>query len=175
MCTTVVTHPCDIPPLAQTCLVMLCIYTSYSIHDVLFVVWLAFDRLISLHVFIPQWLVQFGKVPIMTANTQHSCATVNQVALKSDCTHKGCQSLLKLVQLSDFLLKIYMHFHRAQHREHLFIPLQATDPEGTITMVTVNGRSFTQQLKTKDTAVQETNPATPGQIVFGTLTIPVNR
>ena len=30
MCTyTVLTHPCDIPPLAQTCLMMLCIYTSW--------------------------------------------------------------------------------------------------------------------------------------------------
>ena len=64
------------------------------------------------------------------------------------------------------------HFGRSQQ---LHIPLQATDPEGTITMVTVNGRSFTRQIKTEDTAVQETTPATPGQIVFGTLTIPVNR
>ena len=67
------------------------------------------------------------------------------------------------------------HFHMAQHREQLLIPLQATDPEGTITMVTVNGRSFTRQINTEDTAVQETNPAIPGQIVVGTLTIPVNR
>ena len=66
-------------------------------------------------------------------------------------------------------------FHRVQHREHHLPPVQATDPGGTITMVTVNGRSFTRQIKTKDTAVQETNPATPGQIVFGTFTIPVNR
>jgi len=41
-------------------------------------------------------------------------------------------------------------------------------------MVTANGRSFTQKIKTENTAVQETNPATPGQLVFGTLTIPVN-
>ena len=67
-----------------------------------------------------------------------------------------------------------MHIHRAQHREQLLIPLQATNSEESITMVTANGRSFTQQMKTKDTAVQETNPAIPGQIVFGTLTIPVN-
>ena len=67
------------------------------------------------------------------------------------------------------------HFGRGQHREQLHVPLQATDPEGTITMVTVNGRSFIRQIKTEDTAVQETNRATPGQIVFGTLTIPVNR
>ena len=66
-------------------------------------------------------------------------------------------------------------FYRAQHREHLLTPLQETDPGGTITMVTVNGRSFTQQIKTVNTAIQETNQATSGQIVFGTLTIPVNR
>ena len=45
-------------------------------------------------------------------------------------------------------------------------PLQATDPGGTITVVTASGRSFTQQINTEDTAVQETNPATPGQLVF---------
>ena len=65
-----------------------------------------------------------------------------------------------------------MHFHRAQHREHL-APLQATDTRGTITMVTESGRSFTRQIKTEDTAVQETNPAIPGQLVVGTLTISV--
>ena len=83
--------------------------------------------------------------------------------------------LLKLAQLSNFLLKICMHFHRAQHREHVLTPLQATDSEGTITMVTESGRSFTRQIKTEDTAVQETNPATPGELVFGTFSIPVNR
>ena len=66
------------------------------------------------------------------------------------------------------------HFCRGQHREHL-IPLQAADSGGAITMVTASGRSFTIQIKTEDTAVQETNPATPGQIVFGTFSIPVNR
>ena len=81
--------------------------------------------------------------------------------------------LLKLAQLSNFLLKICMHFHRAQHREHVLTPLQATDSEGTITMVTASGRSFTRQIKTEDTAVQETNPATPGELVVGTLTISV--
>ena len=66
------------------------------------------------------------------------------------------------------------HFHRVQVRECLLTPLQATDPGGTITMVTASGRSFTRKLKTEDTAAQETNRATPGQIVFGTFTIPVN-
>ena len=56
--------------------------------------------------------------------------------------------------------------YRLQHREYL-TPLQATDPGGTITMVTASGRSFTQQIKTEDTAVQETNQITPGQLVFG--------
>ena len=65
-------------------------------------------------------------------------------------------------------------FHRVQHREHL-PPVQATDPGGTITMVTASGRSFTIAIKTDDTAVQETNPATPGELVLGTFSIPVNR
>ena len=60
-----------------------------------------------------------------------------------------------------------IHSHRLQHREVLLTPLQATDPGGTITMVTASGRSFTQQIKTEDTAVQETNPATPGELVLG--------
>jgi len=59
-----------------------------------------------------------------------------------------------------------MYFHRVQHREHLLTPLPATDPGGTITMVTASGRSFTQQINTEDTPVQETNPATPGQLVL---------
>ena len=42
-------------------------------------------------------------------------------------------------------------------------------------MVTARGKSFTRQIKTEDTAVQETSPATPGQLVVGTLTIPVNQ
>ena len=33
-------------------------------------------------------------------------------------------------------------------------------------MVTASGRSFTQQINTEDNAVQETNPATPGQLVL---------
>ena len=61
-----------------------------------------------------------------------------------------------------------------QHRECLLTPLQATDPGGIIAMVTANGRSFTRQIKTEDIAVQETNPAIPGELVLGTLTIPVN-
>ena len=40
-------------------------------------------------------------------------------------------------------------------------------------MVTASGRSFTRQIKTEDIAVQETNPATPGELVVGTLTISV--
>ena len=64
-----------------------------------------------------------------------------------------------------------LHFCRGQHREHVLTPLQATDQGGTITMVTASGRSFTQQIKTEDTAVQETNPATLGQLVVETLTI----
>ena len=58
------------------------------------------------------------------------------------------------------------HIRNAPYREHL-APVQATDPEDTITMVTGSGRSFTRQIKTEDTAVQETNPATPGELVLG--------
>ena len=55
--------------------------------------------------------------------------------------------------------------YRIPYKEHP-TPLQATDPGGTITMVTASGRSFTQQINTEDTAVQETNSATPGQLVL---------
>ena len=71
-----------------------------------------------------------------------------------------------------------VHFHREdQHTEVLLTPLQATDAEETITMVTASGRIFIRQLKTEneDIAVQETNPATPGQIVFGSFSIPVRQ
>ena len=61
-------------------------------------------------------------------------------------------------------------FYRVQHREHL-TPLQATDTGGTITIVTASGRSFTQQINTEDTAVQETSPATTGQIVLANWSI----
>ena len=43
-----------------------------------------------------------------------------------------------------------------------------------VTMVTASGRCLTRQIKTEDTAVQETNAATPGEFVFGTLTTLVN-
>ena len=66
---------------------------------------------------------------------------------------------------------VAMYFHRVQHREHLLTPLPATDPGGTITMVTASGRSFTQQINTEDTAVQETNPAIPGQLVLANWSI----
>ena len=52
--------------------------------------------------------------------------------------------------------------YRVPYRE----PLPATDPGGTNTMVTASRRSFTQQLDTENTAVQETNAATPGQLVL---------
>ena len=64
-----------------------------------------------------------------------------------------------------------IHFHRIQCKEHRLTPLQATDPGGTITMVTASGRSFTRQIKTEDTTVQETNPATSGQLVLGNWSI----
>ena len=54
--------------------------------------------------------------------------------------------------------------YRVPYRKHP-TPLPETDPGGTITMVTSSGRSFTQQINTEDTAVQETNPAIPGQLV----------
>ena len=66
-----------------------------------------------------------------------------------------------------------MHIHNAPPREVLLTSLQATDPGGTITMVTASGRSFTRQIKTEDTAVQETNPATQGELVFGNWSIPL--
>ena len=81
----------------------------------------------------------------------------------------GCGAQLLLLKRDRLLIvAILIHFHRVQ--DHLLTPLQATDPGGTITMVTGSGRSFNQQIKTEDTAVQETNPATLGQLVFETLT-----
>ena len=65
--------------------------------------------------------------------------------------------------------------HRVQQREHLLTPLQATDPGGTITMVTGSGRSFIRQINTEDTPVQETNSATSGELVLGTFIGPVKR
>ena len=60
-----------------------------------------------------------------------------------------------------------LHSHRVEHREHLLTPMQATDPGGTIAMVTGSGRSFTQQINTEDTAVQETISTTLGELVLG--------
>ena len=86
---------------------------------------------------------------------------IMQLAIYHVITH----ILPKIVELPTF--NSHMHSHRVQHREVLLAPLQATDPGGTITMVTGSGRSFTRQIKTEDTAVQETNHATPGQLVLG--------
>ena len=64
---------------------------------------------------------------------------------------------------------IYTHvLHRVEHSEVLSTPLQETDPRGTITIVAPTGRELIQQIKTnkEDTCVQETNPASAGQIVF---------
>ena len=61
---------------------------------------------------------------------------------------------------------IPLHSHRVESREVLLTPLQATDQGETITMVTTSDGSFTQ-INTEDIALQETNPATPGQLVFG--------
>ena len=72
----------------------------------------------------------------------------------------------KIAELPNFLSNL-LHPYRVQHIECLLTPLQATDPGGTITMVTGSGRSFIRQIRTEDTAVQETNPATPGQLVLG--------
>ena len=79
--------------------------------------------------------------------------------------YRDCSLLFRIHWYIQTII-VPMHFHRVQHREHLLTPLPATDPGGTITTVTANGRSFTQQINTEDTAVQETNPATPGQLVL---------
>ena len=69
--------------------------------------------------------------------------------------------------LTFFQLSITIHIHRVESRECLLAPLQATDPGGIVTMVTTSGRSLTQHIKTEDGAVQETNPAIPGELVLG--------
>ena len=69
-----------------------------------------------------------------------------------------------------------VHFHRVQDKEVLLTPVQATDQEETITIVTPSGSVFTRQIKTDgDTAVQETNPATQGQMVFKNFSIPLKQ
>ena len=80
-----------------------------------------------------------------------------------------CNMIMK-PKIIELLTHQVFSFHRLQLRENL-TPLQATDPGGTITMVTTSGRSFTRQIKTEDTAVQETNPATLGQLVLGNWSI----
>ena len=75
-------------------------------------------------------------------------------------------------KIIELLTHQVFNFHRLQLREYL-TPLQATDPGGTITMVTTSGRSFTRQIRTDNTAVQETNQATPGQLVLGNWSVPV--
>ena len=65
-----------------------------------------------------------------------------------------------------------VHFHRVQDKGVLLTPLQATDQEETITIVTPSGSVFTQQIKMNEvTALQETNPATQGQMVFKDFSI----
>ena len=78
----------------------------------------------------------------------------------SYCVWPGHEATNKLV------LPLLSPNSNVPHREHL-TPLQATDPGGTTTMVTTSGRSFTRQIKTEETAVQGTTPATPGQLVLG--------
>jgi len=54
--------------------------------------------------------------------------------------------------------------------------MQATDQEETITIITPSGSVFTRQIKTdEDTAVQETNPATQGLMVFKNFSIPLKQ
>ena len=69
--------------------------------------------------------------------------------------------------LTFFQVSFTIHIHRVESREVLLAPQQATDPGGIVTMVTTSGRSFTRQIKTEDGAVQETNPAIPGELVLG--------
>ena len=60
-----------------------------------------------------------------------------------------------------------VYFHRVQDKEVLFTPMQGTDQEETITIVTPSGSVFTRQIKMDEvTAVQETKPATQGLMVF---------
>ena len=70
-----------------------------------------------------------------------------------------------------------MDLHYTQYSEVLSTPLQETEPRETITMVTPSGREFMQQIKTnkEDTCVQETNPATLGQVVFIKFSIPLKK
>ena len=72
-----------------------------------------------------------------------------------------------LAGLLDSQLSLKHHSHRVDCREVFLTPLQVTDPGEIVTMVTASGRSYARQINTEDTAVQEANPATPGQLVLG--------
>ena len=54
--------------------------------------------------------------------------------------------------------------------------MQATDQEETITIVTPSGSIITRQIKMDAvTAVQETNPATQGQMTFMKFSVPLKQ
>ena len=54
--------------------------------------------------------------------------------------------------------------------------MQATDQEETITIVTPSESVFTRQIKMDEvTAVQETNPATQGLMVFKNFSVPLKQ
>ena len=96
---------------------------------------------------------------------------IMQLPIYHVITHKCCYIIAKDCWAPNFQLPL--RSHRVQHREVLLTPMQATDPEGTITMVTASGRNFTRQINTEDTPLQGTNPATPGQLVLGNWCTPV--
>ena len=56
-------------------------------------------------------------------------------------------------------------------------PCKKLSPRETTTMVTPSGHELTGQIKMykEDISVQETNPATPGQIVFMKFSIPLKK
>ena len=67
-------------------------------------------------------------------------------------------------------------YHRVEDEEALLTPMQATDSEETITIVTPSGSLLTWQIETDEvTAVQETNPAIQGQMTFKNFSIPLKQ
>ena len=84
--------------------------------------------------------------------------------------------ITRCFQIIDQDCNLGVYFHRVQDKGVLLTPMQATDQEETITIVTPSGSVFTQQVKTdEDTAVQETNTATQGLMAFINFSIPLKQ
>ena len=130
-----------------------------------------------------QWLVTptVNTSDLNKANCNHFkiVNTVNQGVRLKKCGHTTNSTFkVHVATVNEYTCRVAapnflipLHSHRVDCREVLLTPLQATDQGETITMVTASGRNFTQQIHSEDIALQEMNPATPGQLVLGNWSI----